>query len=149
MSRVQEEWKNYPNSNLTNAVHDPAQSWNALTVGAYTDKVSIMDPKLKGYKPIAKEGELSPFSTTSVVWETKKWPVKPDIVLEGGNVAKDKTKLATVSEDLSLLSLHHKPQEHQFEMINATSAATAQASWVAAQIQMHSILKYGRRQSEP
>lgn len=132
----QEEWKNYPNSNLTNAVHDPAQSWNALTIGAYTNKASLKDSKLKGYKPIAKEGELSPFSTTSVVWETKKWPVKPDIVLEGGNVAKDKTNFVTESEDLSLLSLHHKPQERQFEMINATSAATAQASWIAAQIQI-------------
>lgn len=131
----QKEWKNYPKNNLTNAVHDPAQSWNALTVGAYTNKASIKDPKLKGYKPIAKEGELSPFSTTSVIWEGKKWPVKPDIVLEGGNVAEDETSFVTVSEDLSLLSLHHKPQERQFEMINATSAATAQASWIAAQIQ--------------
>ena len=134
--KEQMEWKNYPDSNLTNAVHDPAQSWNALTVGAYTDKDSIKEPKLKGYKPIAKKGELSPFSTTSLSWETKKWPVKPDIVLEGGNVAKDVTTFVTVSEDLSLLSLHHKPQEHQFEMIYATSAATAQASWIASQIQV-------------
>ena len=130
------EWKIYPESNLTNAVHDPAQSWNVLTVGAYTDKVSIVDPKLKGYKPIAKKGELSPFSTTSFVWEAKKWPVKPDIVLEGGNVAEDKKNFITESEDLSLLSLHHKPQERHFEMINATSAATAQASWMASQIQI-------------
>ena len=129
------EWKNYPSSNVTNAVHDPSQSWNALTVGAYTDKKFIKDPKLKGYKPIAKKGELSPFSTTSCSWETTKWPVKPDIVMEGGNIAKDKNKFTTVSEDLSLLSLHHKPQERQFDMIYATSAATAQASWLASQIQ--------------
>ena len=131
----QEEWKNYPNSNLTNTVHDPAQSWNALTVGAYTDKIKITDPDLKGYIPIAKQGELSPFSTTSLTWE-KKWPIKPDIVMEGGNIAKSETDFVTVSEDLSLLSLHNKPQEHQFEMIHATSAAAAQASWMAAQIQV-------------
>lgn len=58
-----------------------------------------------------------------------------DIVLEGGNIAKDETNFVSVSEDLSLLSLHHRPQEHQFAMIHATSAATAQASWMASQIQ--------------
>ena len=130
-----EEWNNYPNSNFTNTVHDPAQSWNALTVGAYTDKTLIRDEKLKGYKSIAKMGELSPFSSTSVTWETKKWPIKPDVVFEGGNVAKDKTNFVTILEDLSLLSLHYKPQERYFEMIYATSAATAQASWMASQIQ--------------
>lgn len=129
----QEDWKNYPHSNTTNTVHDPAQSWNALTVGAYTDKTSITDEKLKEYKPIAKKGELSPFSSTSVTWETKKWPIKPDVVFEGGNVAKNKID-TTETEDLSLLSLHYKPQERHFEMIHATSAATAQASWLATQI---------------
>ena len=133
----QTEWNNYPNSNLTNTVHDPAQSWNALTVGAYTDKTLIKDTKLKGYTPIAKKGALSPFSSTSATWERTKWPIKPDIVLEGGNIAKDKTRFSSVSEDLSLLSLHHKPQERHFEMIYATSAATAQASWMASQIQTH------------
>ena len=133
--RDAKEWKKYPSSNITNAVHDPAQSWNALTVGAYTDKELIKDPKLKGYKPIAKKEELSPFSTTSCSWETTKWPVKPDIVMEGGNIAKDDNQFTTEAEDLSLLSLHHKPQERQFDMISATSAATAQASWLASQIQ--------------
>ena len=130
----QEEWKSYPDSNCSNAVHDPAQSWNALTVGSYTNKDLITDPKLDGYEPVAKKGELSPFSTTSLTWE-KKWPVKPDIVLEGGNIATNNAGFETVPENLSLLSLSHKPQERQFEMIHATSAAAAQASWMASQIQ--------------
>ena len=129
-----QEWQNYPNSNLTDSVHDPAQSWNALTVGSYTDKAIINDPDLKDYKPVARAGELSPFSTTSTIWK-KKWPVKPDIVLEGGNVAVDPGHFVTELEDLSLLSLSHKPQENQFSMIHATSASTAQASWMASQIQ--------------
>ena len=133
----QSEWNNYPESNKTNAVHDPAQSWNALTVGAYTEKELITDPNLKGYKPVAKKGELSPFSSTSLAWDAKKWPIKPDIVLEGGNIAIDKeAKFTTVSKDLSLLSLHHQPQEHQFEMLYATSVATAEAGWMASQIQV-------------
>ncbi|WP_456854773.1 S8 family peptidase [Bradyrhizobium sp. USDA 4501] len=68
------------------AIDDPAQAWNALTVGAYTEKVDIIDPKFAGYAPIAPAGELSPRSRTSVVWD-RQWPVKPDVVFEGGNLA--------------------------------------------------------------
>jgi hypothetical protein len=38
--------------------------------------------------PIALEGGLSPFTTTSRTWDAA-WPLKPEIVLEGGNAAKD------------------------------------------------------------
>src|SRR5436853_2700048 len=34
--------RNYPDSNLTDSIHDPAQAWNALTVGGYTEK-SLVD----------------------------------------------------------------------------------------------------------
>ena len=37
-------WCRYPVSNDTDGVHDPAQAWNALTVGAYTDLVRITEP---------------------------------------------------------------------------------------------------------
>ena len=33
----------YPDSNKTREVHDPAQAWNALTVGAFTNKTRITD----------------------------------------------------------------------------------------------------------
>ena len=129
----EKNYKSYPDSNLSDTVQDPAQSWNAITVGAYTNKVSITDSDLKDYKLLAKIGELSPYSTTSCTWESR-WPIKPEVVLEGGNMAIDES-FATKSDDLSLLSLHHKPLENQFSMIDGTSAATAQAAWMAAQIQ--------------
>ena len=81
-------WPDYPDSNDTDGVHDPAQAWNALTVGACTDLVRITEPDAGGYAPIAPEGGLSPFSTTSLTWEPH-WPLKPDVVLEGGNAAED------------------------------------------------------------
>ena len=65
------EWAKYPTSILTNEVQDPAQSWNALTVGAYTNKTRINHPQLKGYTPIALAGELSPLSSTSNTWPKK------------------------------------------------------------------------------
>ncbi|MFA7174526.1 MAG: S8 family serine peptidase [Kiritimatiellia bacterium] len=133
--RDQNDWKNYPAANITNEIHDPGQSWNALTVGAYTEKVQIVDPFLRSYVPIAGHGELSPHSTTSVTWPVNKWPVKPEIVFEGGNVAKGPNDSIFLSEDLALVSTCHKPHKAQFAPFNATSAASAQAAWMAAQIQ--------------
>ncbi len=60
-----DQWANYPQSNLTYSIHDPGQSWNALTVGAYTEKARLSDPDLQDHVPLAKPGELSPFSSTS------------------------------------------------------------------------------------
>jgi hypothetical protein len=124
----------YPNAQITDSVHDPAQAWNALTVGAYTDLVNIQDPKLAGYTPVAPQGSLSPFSTTSTIWDGK-WPVKPEIVMEGGNAVHDGYGQAVDCEDLSLLSTHWKPTESHFWPFNMTSAATAQAACFAAKLQ--------------
>lgn len=112
----------------------PGQSWNALTIGAYTEKTSIAEPDLKGWKPVAPAGELSPHSSTSLIWQ-QKWPIKPDIVLEGGNraVSPNKTELLTPAS-LMMLSTHDKPTERLLTSFNATSGATALASRMAAQI---------------
>lgn len=129
-----DEWANYPNSNLTYSVHDPGQSWNAITVGAYTEKAVISDPDLQEHVPLAQPGELSPFSSTTLTWDGK-WPIKPDIVLEGGNLAKGLDGFISEHDDLSLLSTGHQPTQRHFDSINATSASAAQAAWMAAQIQ--------------
>ena len=131
----QDEWCNYPDSNLTNSIHDPGQSWNALTVGAFTNKARLTDPDLKDHEPVSPAGGLAPFSTTSLIWEHRKWPVKPDIVLEGGNVAQATDSFVSEHDDLAILSTGYDPTKRQFDFINATSAATAQAAWMAAQIQ--------------
>ena len=125
-------WSRYPDSNKTDGVHDPAQAWNALTIGACTDLVRITEPDTNGYVPIAPKGGLSPFSTTSLTWQ-RHWPLKPDIVLEGGNAAKDVLS-AVWTASLSLLTTHHRPRDRLFTTANATSAATALASRMAAQI---------------
>ncbi len=125
-------WSNYPDSNDTDGVHDPAQAWNVLTVGAYTDLVRITETDANGYTPIASRGGLSPFSTTSLKWQPS-WPLKPDIVLEGGNAAKDSLG-AVWMRSLSLLTTHHQPADQFFTTANATSAATALASRLAAQV---------------
>ena len=70
-------------------IEDLGQSWNALTVGAVTDRVMIADPSFDGHTPFAQRpGDLSPTSRPSHAWPAEGWegwPVKPDIVMEGGN----------------------------------------------------------------
>ena len=125
-------WRNYPASNDSDGVHDPAQAWNVLTVGACTDLVRITEPDTRGLGPIAQRGSLSPFTTTSFPWEGH-WPLKPDVVMEGGNVASDSLGAVTIPS-LSLLTTSHRPAERSFTTTHATSAATALASRLAAQV---------------
>jgi len=128
-----ESWQNYPNSNFTSSVQNPAQAWNALVAGAYTDKIQVNDQNYQNHTPIANLGELSPYSSTSLVWQ-RKWPVKPDVVFEGGNLLKAPDNSITSHEDLELLSTSKAIQIKAFDTVNATSAAAAQASWFAAKI---------------
>lgn len=130
-----ESWLRYFTDNLTNEVHDPGQAWNALTVGAYTEKANISNPTLAGYEPIAPVGGLSPFSTTSCTWPARKWPIKPEVLLEGGNVARGPNDSVFDTEDLKLLSTYYDPTIAQFAPFCATSAAAALASCMAARIQ--------------
>ena len=115
-------------------MHDPAQAWNALTVGAFTEKSVITHRDWDGWSALSPPGELSPYSTTSVAFQ-EIWPTKPEVVFEGGNVAYDGTNFDPGVPDLCLLSTHYKPTEKLFVLSHATSAATAQVARIAAIIQ--------------
>lgn len=119
-------------------VEDPAQAWNALTVGAYSphDDMSGAPADFAGYQPIAPRGELSPVSRTSVVFDRRKWPFKPDVVADGGNVAAspDKTS-ADTPENLAVLTTRFQPfGGGLFTTTRDTSAATASVAAIAADI---------------
>ncbi|TDA70426.1 MAG: hypothetical protein D9V47_01390 [Clostridia bacterium] len=55
--------------------------------------------------------------------------------MEGGNLAHDGHGFFSECDDLSLLSTHREPTTRHFCSFNMTSAAAAQAAWMAAQIQ--------------
>lgn len=131
---VYAETKNYPDSNELNSVQNPAQAWNCITVGAFTEKIDIEKTKYPELEVIAEKGELSPTSTTSLVWNESDWPIKPEIVMEGGNYAKDKNNFATNLESLSLITTNRDFQSKLLTSCLDTSAATAQASRYAALI---------------
>lgn len=134
----QSYWAAYPGSNLLQSVRDPAQSWNALTVGAYTDKVLVTDPTYANHSPVAPAGCLSPFSSTSHMWLRTRWPNKPDVVFEGGNIlVSPDGEYVYNYEDYGVLTTSKQFNiSRHFDTINATSAATAKASWMAAKL-MH------------
>jgi hypothetical protein len=124
----------YLNRNDTTPIESPAQAWNALTVGAFTEKDTIADPAYRGWTAMASVGDLMPRSRTSVSWN-REWPLKPDVVFEGGNLGVDPaTGLGDHVDDLALLTTYRVPEDRAFTTAGETSAATALAARMGAQI---------------
>jgi hypothetical protein len=120
--------------NDTASIESPAQAWNALTVGAVTEKCTITHPDFQGWGVMAEAGDLSPCSRTSVIWDND-WPIKPDVVFEGGNNGVDPaTGAGDHLDDLALLTTFNRPEERPFTVTGDTSAATAQVARMGAQI---------------
>lgn len=122
-------WAQYPDSLSTNLIHDPGQAWNAITVGAFTNKTVTEIP---GLENIAPDGGLSPYTTTSRTWESA-WPLKPDVVMEGGNVGIDVRGPIGVPS-LNLLTTNNEHITAALTTSNATSAASALCARMAAQV---------------
>ncbi len=117
-------------------IEDPAQSWNALTVGAFTEKTTNDDPTFDGWSPLAHAGDVAPASCSSVNWRWRKHaPYRPDVVAEGGNrllsPAQDEVTNADV---VSLLTTSGRTEGQLFETTADTSAACALISGQAAQL---------------
>lgn len=125
----------YPISNRTLSVLNPGQAWNALTVGAYTEKFHAIDETGIQKNVIAPADALSPYSTTSESWQTT-MPIKPEILMEGGNRIKDGNSTER-HRDLELLTTGAMfGFGRHFDLFNATSAATALAARYAAIVSM-------------
>lgn len=111
---------------------DPAQAWNVLTVGAYTELIDVpTDPSFAGWSPVGQHGDISPHSRTSVQF-SRSWPIKPDICMEGGNVLTDGARDFEPGHPLLSLRTTDNRNDLALGSANATSAATAQAARLAA-----------------
>jgi Subtilase family len=116
-------------------IEDPAQAWNAITVGGYTDKIVIDDEGYEDWTPLSQAGGLSPFTRTSVTWPQSKTPFKPEIVMEAGNRAVSPSGNEVVSVDsLALLTTGSEVDQNPLQPFAATSAATAQAARLCAML---------------
>ncbi len=80
---------------------------------------------------IAPAGALSPISATSVIWDDN-WPLKPDIVYDGGNYARDPSGAINAADDLQLLSTGHNHLLKPLALTGDTSAAAILAARDAA-----------------
>lgn len=124
----------YPAHNDTMPIESPAQAWNALTVGAFTERTVIADPAFAGWNALGLAGDIMPRSRTSVSWN-REWPLKPDVMFEGGNIGHDPaTGNGDHVDDLALLTTYRMTAERPFTTTGDTSAATALAARMGAQI---------------
>jgi hypothetical protein len=123
----------YLDANDLAEAENPCQAWNALVVGAYTDKTVITHADFAGWNALAPTGDLSPASRTSNLWD-RQWPIRPDVVFEGGNFAHDGTNPAEAIDDLQLLTTHYRPNLRLFDSFGDTSAASALAANFSASI---------------
>lgn len=123
----------YPDKNHTESIHDPGQSYNALTVGTYTRMDRIDQNAWPGIRTLAIHGGMSPSNSTSLLWENQ-WPVKPDIVLEGGNMGVSGTQLLDHIPTLKPLSLDKDFANYLLYPFGDTSGAAALASKMAAEL---------------
>lgn len=113
-------------------VQDPAQAWNALTVGAHTDLTALpVDPSYEGWTSLAHGGALSPHSRTSQTFG-RAWPIKPDICMEGGNVLIDGANDFHEAHPVLTVRTVDSRGDSRISSAHATSAATAQAARLAA-----------------
>lgn len=123
----------YLDRNDLEEVESPAQAWNALVVGAYTNKINITHPDHVDWEALAPAGDLSPASRTSGIWD-RQWPIRPDVVFEGGNFAHDGVNPASAIDDLQLLTTHYRPHMGLFGTFGDTSAASALGANLCASI---------------
>ena len=131
------EWAAYPSKNDVEPIEDPGQAWNVLTVGAHTDLVDFNHDQWPDIRSIASAGSLSPASRTSLMWPDR-WPVKPDVVAEGGNGCVDSAAAPQVTvgpEDLRVITTSHEPARALLAEAGDTSAAAAEVARICAHLQ--------------
>jgi hypothetical protein len=128
-----EDRLSYPLSNEDCSIEDPAQSFNAITVGAYTLKDQIDVDRHPNTQIMANRGAMSPCNTTSISWDNE-WCRKPDIVMEGGNHGIKNGNLIN-ADSMQLLSTSRGGIGRSWlYSFGDTSAATALASKFAAEL---------------
>ena len=126
----------YPIANEEALVESPAQAWNAITVGAITHRTQVReaDPESSALTTLAPSGGLSPHTRTSANWNAH-WPIKPEIVMEGGNIAIHPEYGPERRASLEPLTTSKRFRTHPIAPFRATSAATAAAAGLGAQVQ--------------
>ncbi len=138
-AEIGREGYSHPDANYTEQVEDPSQAWNAISVGAFTQRDFIDEREFPDWRLLASPDDLSPFSTTGLAWLAEETrgprPSKPDLVVEGGNAARAPDGYCSEVDSLSLLTTQSREKvEGLFATTAMTSAAAALVSHMAAEI---------------
>ena len=134
-----EQWlglaENYPQLQLAERIHQPAQAFNALTVGAYTERTQLPDDPTYAETDVVapKSGGISPFTSTGPA--DREWEIKPEVLFEGGNLAIAGGLLEAGVTTLSALTTGHRHALNlPLSLLSMTSEASARAGNLAAHI---------------
>ena len=105
------------------SIEDPAQSWNALTIGGYTtkEKAPAGPPRLL---PLVQANHRSPYSTVSHQLPPDITPIKPEVMFEAGNMLVDASDFCGWNPSVSLLTTGSDFLTTPLTPFWATSAAT-------------------------
>ncbi|GIU38640.1 S8 family peptidase [Shewanella schlegeliana] len=118
--------RDIPTTNQNSSVQDPANAYNALTVGYWCSEGLLNQ---SGYELFAELTDIGPTSTSSHSWHRGS-PLKPEVIFEGGNFGYDTgSEFTSEFEDLSILTTSHDFSNGDYlTYFGETSAATALAS---------------------
>lgn len=120
----------YPHENLAAGITSPGEAINAVTVGAMT-RLCDAGADAPSHSVVARTGELSPWSRCDVGGVR---PIKPDVVLEGGNWITDGVGARPTPETSLLTTSREHAIGPPLTITCATSAACAGVSGLLAEI---------------
>ena len=126
----------YPELNRTkHGIDDPGQAWNALTVGAYTDRCRITHDDFQNHSPVAPLGSLSPKSRTSMMWGQDRMGHSSQMWFSREGTTQPRAVGEIIPcDDLRILTTAWSRTGKQLETMADTSAATALAARLAARL---------------
>ena len=119
---------------LSHPLEDPAQSWNALTIGGFTRK-ETPPKKPSGLKPVVRANHRSPFSLGSQSLSSDLTPIKPEVLFEAGNMIVDPSGYCGWEPSVSLLAPGSNVLHEPLVPFWATSAAAGVAGHFVGRLQ--------------
>jgi hypothetical protein len=115
-------------------IEDPAQSWNALTIGGFTRKEQTPPPP-PALRAVIPANHRSPFSRGSQSLPDDLTPIKPEVLFEAGNMLSDESSFCGWNPAVSLLAPGSDALTEPLVPFFATSAAVGVAGNFSGRLQ--------------
>ncbi|MCE4226760.1 S8 family peptidase [Methylobacterium sp. C25] len=114
-------------------LEDPAQSWNAVTIGGFTRK-EVPPAGPPDLEPVVPANHRSPFSRGSQSLPHDLTPIKPEVLFEAGNMVSDAAGFCGWDPAVSLLAPGSDTAAEPLIPFCATSAAVGVAGNFAGRL---------------